>query len=231
MYASLPAGSDEQSSGYSYAGLVVRAGREPLLERLARAHFSGWVGPQEGDWVVVVPARPTAERPAAEANLEKLAAELAVQSDDAVLLVTVRRDRLLGLVLWNGRDELGRYLSDPNFGSTSMLDFDEFGFGPQGVEYAESFAEVCGRPEAAEELGETLGNVLDEEKEIESERLGAVLRLLGLPRWLVAARSLPRDVPTGPPAGDFTFLGHGHGGTTGRLYRYLTRMFRRRPPD
>ena len=27
-----------------------------------------------------------------------------------MLLATVRRDRLLGLVLWNGRDELGRYL-------------------------------------------------------------------------------------------------------------------------
>ena len=53
-------------------------------------------------------------------------------------------------------------------------------------------------PEAAEELFEVLAEELDPQTVFESERLDTVLRLLDLPRWLIAAQSLPKDVPSGP---------------------------------
>jgi len=61
--------------------------------------------------------------------------------------------------------------------------------------------------------------------------LSTVLRLLGLPRWLVAAGSLPRDPPTGPRARDLTRLGAGVPGLLGRVRgRAVNVVRRRRPP-
>ncbi len=88
------------------------------------------------------------------------------------------------------------------------------------------------RPQTAGELAELLAEQLDPDSVIESERLGAVLRLLRLPTWLVAASALPRDVPTGPRAADMTRLGAGvpglAGWVCGRAVNLLRR--RRRPP-
>jgi len=51
----------------------------------------------------------------------------------------------------------------------------------------------------------------------ESERLTAIVRLLGLPDWIVAASSLPKDVPGGPRAKEFTKLGAGKEGVAGAV--------------
>jgi hypothetical protein len=66
----------------------------------------------------------------------------------------------------------------------------------------------------------------------ESERLARVLDLLGMPRWLVAAAALPRDIPTGPRARELVRLRAGATGPAGRLRGGLTAMVRRRmaPP-
>ena len=44
-----------------------------------------------------------------------------------------------------------------------------------------------------------------------------VLGLLGMPRWLVASASLPRDIPTGPGARRWSGSGAGEPGAMGRL--------------
>jgi hypothetical protein len=72
-----------------------------------------------------------------------------------------------------------------------------------------AFAAACGRTEVADDLVEVLEPPLDEDSEIESERLSTVLRLLGLPGWLVAANALPKHVWGGPDPADFTRLVRG----------------------
>jgi hypothetical protein len=221
------AGKDEPA-GYSYAGLLVRAERGDLLGHLAGVRFSGWVGPQEAGWVVAVPAR--SRRPAAQraARLQVLGADVATRLSAVTLAVFVHEDRVLRLSMWSGPDELGHYLSDPAYGVPDEDVDDEVIPGPQGFEHADSFATACGRAEQAEDLGELLAEMLDEESQIESERLATALKLLGLPIWLVAVNSLPRDVPAGPRANELTRLLRGRTGPLARIGAWLTDLIRRR---
>ena len=58
----LPIGAPEDpsaSQGLSYAGVFVNADRRLLLDQLAQRRFSGWLGPQEGDWVLAVAEQAT----------------------------------------------------------------------------------------------------------------------------------------------------------------------------
>ncbi len=184
MYPGPPVHRDGRAVEYSYAGLLVRADRAELLDVVAAAGFTGYVGPQEADWVVLVPARLRAVAGRGAADLEALGGDLARHFGQLSLTVSVHRDRVLRLLLSGGTRELGRYVSNPAYGA-------------------------------------------DEDEQTESERLSTVLRLLGLPRWLVAVDQLPRDVPGGPPAAQVTRLFRGRTGLPGRLRSWLPRL--RRP--
>jgi hypothetical protein len=153
---------------------------------------------------------------------------LAQRLATTVAVVRVVDDRQLLLAIWSDGDEVGRYVSDPSHG----LGQDDVLSDPLGTEHAGAFAAALGRPEAADELAELLAEEFDPDSVIESERLAGVLRLLGLPGWLVAAASLPRDVPGGPRAADFTRLGAGVPGLRGRMVGRAAQVVRarRRPP-
>lgn len=254
-------------AGHSYDGLLVRAGRAALVERLRQLRFTGWIGPQEACWLVVVAAATRGAVAGQGRCLDHLAAELADSCDAAVLAVSVRADRALALALWNGPEEIGRYWSDrtasglafagppattfagdpdapPEPARHHFADLAALGDpaalaalaglsaaeeeGPIGVDHACAFAAALGRPEAGEALGELLAGVLDCEEEIESERLVAVLDLFGLPRWLVAARSLPRDVPGGPRASELLRLHAGREGASGQVRGWVIERVRTR---
>lgn len=219
-------GDGQGPAGYTYAGLLVRGERGAVIQQLSDLRFSGWVGPQEGDWVVLVAAQPGRPVAGGGADLERLAATLARVQDAVVLSATVHGDQLLRLGVWEGEREVGRYVSNP---ALEAPDDDEVFPEPEGVEHAEEFAAACGKPEVAEELTELLSDPLDEESEIESERLASALRLLGLPRWLVASTALPKDVPGGPSAEEFVRLGAGRPGVRGRAAGWATGLTRRRP--
>jgi hypothetical protein len=228
MCSASPADREHGTAGYSYAGLLVRADRADLLRYLAEAGFTGWIGPQEGEWVVAVPARLRGAVTARGADLESLGADAARRFDCLTLTAAVHADRVLRLAMWSGFDELGRYLSDPADGRP---DDDDVFPEPQGVEYAEAFAIACGRPDQADDLADVLGEILDEENQNESERLLGAVELLGLPRWLIATNSLPKDLPGGLPAADFTRLFRGRTGTSGRVLAWLAGLVRwRREP-
>src|SRR5437899_10455226 len=107
MYSALPASQEDQPVGYSYAGLLVRANRAGLLRHLADAGFTGWIGPQEAQWVVVVPARLRGAVTARGADLEALGADVARRFDSLTVAATVHDDRVLRLGMWSGSDELG----------------------------------------------------------------------------------------------------------------------------
>jgi hypothetical protein len=223
--------------GYTYAGIFVRqqaAGRSQPpgrpLDALRRARFTGWVAPARDGWVVAVPAIGDGTVASGRRGVVDLAQALAAELDETVAAVRVLADRQLLLAVWEGGQEVGRYVSDPSHG---LPDDDDTLPDPLGVEHAEAFAAACGRPEAGEDLAEMLAEELDPDSVIESERLAGVLRLLGLPGWLVAASALPRDVPAGPRARDLVRLGAGADGVAGLLRGRATDVVRRRlrPPS
>ena len=222
-------GESDGRTGYTYATVLVRdVDRAEVLAALAEVRFSGWVGLDEDGWVVAVAARGGGAVAAGRRGVVDVAGELAGRLGGTVLAVRVLGDRQLLLVGWVAGAEVGRYVSDPSHG---LGPEDDTLPEPIGVEHAEGFAAACGRPEAAEELAELLAEELDPENVIESERLVAVARLLGLPAWLVSVSSLPRDVPAGPRAGDFTRLGAGSQGAAGRIRGRAAELVRgRRPP-
>ncbi|MFC3687437.1 hypothetical protein [Aquipuribacter hungaricus] len=197
VYGVAPVG--EERAGYGYRGLVVRAGAQAVLERARALGFTGWVGPQEGPDVVVVAAGTGLFVADGGRDLEDVGAEMARLGP--TLLVTVVRDRLLALVLLrevgdveDGGDgvEALRYLSEP-----SVLDPDDDD-QPRGEHHAGAMARAFGVPGVAGELRDVLAEALDPEHYIESERLGRVLALLGLPGWLVSSWTLPRPMSVGP---------------------------------
>jgi hypothetical protein len=234
----VPSGEVGGPSGYTYACVLVRLDGVPagplrtrgeVLAALREVRFTGWLAQPQDGWLVAVAAGGDGTVAAGRRGVLGVGEWLADRLAATVLAVRVVTDRQLLLAAWVNREEVGRYVSDPSYGLT---DDDDVLPDPLGVEYAAALAAACGRPPAAAELTELLAEHLDPDNVIESERLAAVLRLLRLPRWLVAASSLPRDVPTGPRAADMTRLGAGvpglAGWVCGRAVDVVRR--RRRPP-
>jgi hypothetical protein len=225
-------------SGYTYAGVVVRLGsapsgrpgtRDEVLAALRKVRFSGWLAQPEDGWLIAVPASGAGTVAAGRRGVVGVAEWTAGRLAATVLAIRVVADRQLLIAAWVDGDEVGRYLSDPSYG----LDADDDTLPePLGVEHAAAFAAACGRPESADDLAELLAEELDPDNVIESERLAGVLRLLGLPRWLVAVSALPHDVPTGPRASDVMRLGAGVPGLLGRVCGRAVQIVRRRrqPP-
>jgi hypothetical protein len=234
----VPQGDVGGPSGYTYACLLVRldggpAGplrtRADVLAALREVRFSGWLAQPEDGWLVAVAAHGDATVAAGRRGVVEVGGWLGDRLALTVVAFRVVADRQLLLAAWADREEVGRYVSDPSHG---LDDDDDVLSDPYGVEHAAAFAAACGRPEAADDLADLLAEHLDPENVIESERLGAVLRLLHLPRWLVAASALPRGVPTGPRAADMTRLGAGVPGPVGWVWGRAVNLIRRRrrPP-
>jgi hypothetical protein len=218
-------------SGYTYGAVLVRvaggAGSpEDVLAALREVRFSGWIAAPEDGWLVAVAGSGDSTVAAGRRGVIGVGERLAALGVP-VLAVRVLADRQLLLALWADGDEVGRYVSDPSHGFPA----DEgVRSDPLGVEHAGALAAACGRPDAAADLSETLAEELDPDSVIESERLAGVVRLLGLPGWLVAASSLPRDPPTGPRARDMTRLGAGVPGLPGMVCGWAVDVIRRRRP-
>lgn len=209
----------EERAGCSYRGLVVRAPRGQVLDRLRALRFTGWVGPQEGEDVVVVAEGEQLLVAGGGRDLEDVAADVAALGP--VLLVTVLRDRLLALVLLRAGSAPLRYLSEP-----SVLDRDDMD-EPRGEHHAPALARAFAVPAAAGDLRDVLAEALDPEHYIESERLGRVLALLGLPGWLVSAWTLPRAMSVGPDRSALVRLRAGRAGPAGLLAGWADARVRR----
>lgn len=218
--------------GHTYAAVVVQldsgpVARDDVLAALREIRFSGWLAQPEDGWLVAVAASGAGTVAAGRRGVAGVAEELAGRLTGTVLAIRVLADRQLLLAVWTEGAEVGRYVSDP---SREPGAEDDVRPDPFGVEQAAGFAESLGRPEQAGDLAELLADELDPDSFIESERLARVLRLLGLPTWLVAAATLPGDIPTGPRTRDMTRLGAGVPGLLGRPSGWAVNIIRRRRP-
>lgn len=189
--------TDADPNGYSYGVVLVAA--EPseaprVQELLQELRFTGWVTARE-KWIIALGQPGDGVVAAKRRGVIEVAAAIAAELGGVVFALRVHNDRQLAIVAWQAGEEIGRYCSnpavEPGAGKDVLSD-------PVGSEYAEAFAQACGRPEAATELGALLEEELDPDSVYESERLLAALKLLGMPRWLVAAGELPADIMTGP---------------------------------
>lgn len=215
-------------SGYSYAGVILRLGarsRDDVLDALHDLRFTGWVGPHEGEWLIMACSPGTVA--SGRRGVVQIGTWLADRFQASAVAVQVIDDRQLLLVFWDEGREAGRYISDPSYG----LDEDDDTLpDPLGAERAADFAAACGVPEVAEDLAELLGEDLDPDSMIESERLASVLRILQMPTWLISSPSLPKDIPAGPRARDLIRLRAGVTGTRGRLRGLTAALVRKRRP-
>lgn len=215
-------------AGETYGAVLVRGDQQALprvTDSLRTLRFSGWIVPPADGWIVALGDPGDGVVAAGKRGVVEVAADLAGALGSPGLAVRVRRDRQLALVAWRGAEEIGRYCSDPSREPGAGADILS---EPYGVEHAQGFAELLDRPDAAEELAAALEEELDTESVFESERLAQVLQLLGLPRWLVAAGALPRDIPTGPRVKDLIRLRGGATGLAGTVRGVAIRPIRRR---
>lgn len=208
-----PDGGMGGPSGSSYCGIFSTAAREGLVTHLSRLRFSGWVGPQEGSWVVAVPTRLRGAVAGDKMTAADVARALSAAGDEPAFCAAVRDDKLLQLQAYDAGEALMTYYSDPTIADPYN---DDLTSDPMGAQDAPALAAALGRPEVGEELEELLEEELGE-SENESERITKVLRLLGAPTWVVSSEALPKDVPAGPRAKDFTRLGAGKEGVSGRF--------------
>jgi hypothetical protein len=235
VYGAVGGGDFTGPLGLTYAAVLVRldgpsgpvARRDEVIDALRRVGFSGWVGPAEGGWLASVAV--SGDRPTASGRrgAAALGAWLSADLDVTSVAIQVRADRQLLLVVQQGPDEVGLYLSDPSFRTDPA---DQILPYPLGPGYASAFAAACGHPASAGELEELLAEHLDPDSFIESERLAGVLRLLDLPRWLVSAARLPKPLSNGPLPADFTRLRAGRTGAAGLLAGWLAGLVRNRRP-
>jgi hypothetical protein len=223
----------EGPSGYSYAAVLVRVTHDPDAAEVARAilrdmRFSGWVARPEHGWLAVVPDG-VGTVAAGRRGVVGVGEALAHASGAATLAFRVLEDRQLVVVAWDAGREVLRYVSDPSREPFAAIDVVD---DPIGVEGAEALAEVCGHPDVGQELTELLAAPLDHTEQIESERLGRLLRLLQLPGWLVTAWRLPRSMVSGPPRRDLLRMRRGRTGPVGWTVDHFMGVGRRwrRPP-
>ena len=223
--------AETEPAGETYGAVILPADAltpDAILEVLRDIRFSGWIAPSRDGWTVLLGDPGDGVVADDKRGVIEVASDLA-RNASRVIAVRVRRDRQLGIVAWRDGEELGRYCSDPSRepgADKEVLD------QPFGADLAGSLADLLNRADAVDELTELLDEELDPDSVYESERLRSLLRLLGLPAWIVAAGALPEDIPTGPKAAELTRLRAGATGYTGRTLGPALRALRRRqtPP-
>ncbi len=235
MFPGMPVSMGEGTSGLSYSGVFVRTDRERVLAELAALRFSGYVGPQEEDWVVAIAGNPLAKVAGGKRRIDDVARDLASTLEVVTLAAEVDRDTRLRLWTFDGDDALPVFDSAPPEADGGGFALDDFG-NPVMSDgafvdvdmIAASMLATFAVDDPDDRLSDTLGEDLGEDTS-ESERLVAVLRILGLPTWIVSSDSLPRRVPGGPDRSEVTRLGAGRQGVSGVLADAIRRPVRPRP--
>lgn len=237
MYPPGPIGVGEGDAGVTYSGVYVAAERERVMAALVEMRFTGYLGPQEGDWVLAVAGNPLGKVAGSKRRIDDVARDLAAELGVVTLAAEVDKDERLKLWAFDGDDAMPAYDSDPDGDEPGGMVLDDFGnpvmpAGGGGFVDVEMVAAALLSTFEVEDEEERLTELLAEdlgEDTNESERLTAVLRTLGLPTWIVSSDSLPRRVPGGPDRDQVTRLGAGRTGVKGRLAEALWKPVRPRP--
>lgn len=237
MYPPGPISIGEGEAGLSYSGVYAAAERDRVIAALGEMRFTGYIGPQEGTWVLSIAGNPLAKVAGKKRRIDDVARELAATLGVVTLAAEVEKDSRLRLWGFDGDEVLPPYDSDPpdeddEPGGIVLDDFGNPVMGAGAFADNEMVAVSLLSAFGAEDEEGTLGDLLDEdlgEDTSESERLTSVLRVLELPTWIVSSDSLPRRVPGGPDRDDVLRLGAGKPGVQGWFSDALRRPVRPKP--
>lgn len=216
--------------GYSYGAVILPdAAEQAVAARLRVIRFSGWSTPPADGRLVLLGHPGAGVVAGGRRGIVEVGEVLAEATPGPVLAARVRRDRQLGLVAWVDGVEIIRYDSNPTLDHGTESDVVD---APVGAEDAPALAAAFGHPHRTEDLVALLEEELDDESAYESERLRDMLRMLGLPEWIVAAGGLPRHPPTGLSRAALTRYRVGRTPAGARVEDAVVRRFRRRrtPP-
>lgn len=236
MYPSGPISLGEGEAGLSYAGVYAAAERDRVIAALGEMRFTGYIGPQEGAWVLSIAGNPLGKVAGKKRRINDVARELATTLEVVTLAVEVDKDERLRLWGFDGDAHLPVYDSQPpDDDEPGGIVLDDFGNPVMGegafVDNEMVAVSLLAAFDADDEDGK-LNELLDEdlgEDTNESERLTGILRVLGLPTWIVSSDSLPRRVPGGPDREQVLKLGAGKPGVQGWFADALRRPARPRP--
>lgn len=235
MYPPGPISIGEGEAGLSYSGVYAAAERERVIAALGELRFTGFIGPQEGTWVLSIAGNPLAKVAGKKRRINDVAHDLATTLGVVTLAAEVVKDSRLRLWAFDGDEVLPAYDSDPpdDEDEPGGITLDDFGnpvmSGGGGFVDHEMVAVSLLSAFGAEDEEGTLGDLLDDdlgEDTSESERLTSILRVLGLPTWIVSSDSLPRRVPGGPDKDAVLRLGAGKPGVQGWFADALRRPAR-----
>lgn len=234
MFPPVPVSVGEGESGFSYSGVYVAASRDHVLAALGELRFTGFVGPQEGDWVLSIAGNPLGKVARKKRRIADVARDLATTLETVTLAVEVDKDSRLRLWGFDGVDALPVYDSAPPEEDDDEIQIDDFGNPVMTGAFVDNddVARALLSTFRVEDDDDSLIGLLDEdlgEDTSESERLTGILRILELPTWIVSADSLPRRVPGGPDKDEVTRLGAGKPGVQGRLAEAFTKPSRPKP--
>lgn len=234
MFPPIPTGSGQGPSGLSFSGVYVAASRDHVLASLGELRFTGFVGPQEGDWVLSIAGNPLGKVARGKRRIADVARDLATTLETVTLAAEVDKDARLRLWGFNGLDALPVYDSAPPEADDGDLQLDDFGnpllIGAfvDNEDVAQGLLTTFRVEDEEDKLVELLDDDLGEDTS-ESERLTGILRILELPTWIVSSDSLPKRVPGGPDKDEVTRLGAGKPGVQGRFAEAFTKPSRPRP--
>ncbi|WP_156253584.1 hypothetical protein [Pseudactinotalea terrae] len=237
MYPPGPLNLGEGEAGLSYAGVYAAAERDHVIAALGEMRFTGYVGPQEGTWVLSVAGNPLAKVAGKKRRIDDVARDLAATLEVVTLAAEVSKDERLRLWAFDGDSPLPVYDSQPpeDDGGAGGIVLDDFGnpvIGEGAFVDTEMVAVSLLAAFDADDPDGKLAELLEEdigEDTNESERLTEILRILGLPTWIVSSDSLPRRVPGGPDREQVLRLGAGKPGVQGWFADALRRPVRPRP--
>lgn len=227
-----PLNAGTGQGGVSYSGVYISADRDHVLAGLGDMRFTGYVGPQEGDWLLAVAGNPLGKVAGDRRRIADVAHDLATALEAITLAVEVDSDTRLRIWGFDGVDTLPPYDSQPpdddDYGGLQLDDFGNpvmTGAFVDNDDVAQALLTTFRVDDDDDELAELLDEDLGEDTS-ESERLTRILRILGLPTWIVSSDSLPRRVPGGPDKDQVIRLGAGKPGVQGRFAAALTKPIR-----
>lgn len=232
MYPMSPISVGEGEAGFTYSGVFTSASREDVLVALTELRFTGYVGPQEDDWVLAVAGNPLGKVARKKRRINDVGRDLATTLETVTLSVEVDKDARLRLWAFDGVDALPPYDSaPPDLDGEGGMELDDFGNPVMTGVFIdnEAVAQALLATFRIEDDDDVLADLLDDdlgEDTSESERLTGILRILELPTWIVSSDSLPRRVPGGPDKAQVTRLGAGKPGVQGRVAEALTKPAR-----
>ncbi len=183
MYAPGIAGNLDRPEPPSFGGIFSTANRDDVVAFLGEIKFTGWIGPVQGLWILIVAENPLGQVAAARRTLDQTAKELAARTRSLTMSAAVSKDTSLRLGLYDGEERIAHLDTNPaeDEGGFAVNEFGE-PVGPESGSDAESgfMLDEFGEP-MVDEFGEPIGAMMMDDAEDDEFVHAPIARAFGRP--------------------------------------------------